>query len=144
MEHVEDDRLDRDQERRLIETVFIAGRILFGSFFVMSGINHFMKLEMMSEYARKKGVPAPKLGTLVSGLLLVVGGATLIMGAWTTIGIWLLIAFLIPTTLLMHNFWAVPEEQKINEMTQFMKNMALIGALLMMLIIPEPWPGAFL
>jgi hypothetical protein len=41
----------------------------------------------------------------------------------------------------IHNFWTIKEEQaKMGEMTNFLKNMALIGLLLMTLLIPRPWP----
>jgi putative oxidoreductase len=44
----------------------------------------------------------------------------------------------------IHNFWAVQEPQaKMTEMVNFMKNMALLGFVLMTVAIPRPWPMSF-
>ena len=121
------------------EWAFLVGRVLVGAFFVQGGLNHFMKYSMMKGYAASKKVPAAGLAVIITGLLLVLGGASLLLGVWPTIGVVLLLVFLLPTTLMMHNFWAVPEQEKMNQMIQFMKNTALIGFLLMTLAIAQPW-----
>ena len=43
----------------IMEIVLLVGRILFGGFFIMSGLNHFQNLGMMSGYAESKNVPFP-------------------------------------------------------------------------------------
>ena len=107
----------------------------------MSASNHFMKLNYMSGYAQAKGVPSPKLAVAGSGVLLLLGGASVLLGLYPTIGIILLIVFMLGTTFQIHNFWAVTDPQmKQAEMVNFLKNMALTGALLMLLAIPQPWP----
>jgi uncharacterized membrane protein YphA (DoxX/SURF4 family) len=56
-------------------------------------------------------------------------------------GLAAIIGFLIPVTLTMHRFWDVEDpQQRMNEMINFSKNMALVGAALMMVQIGEPWP----
>ena len=58
-------------------------------------------------------------------------------------GIAALIACLVPITLQMHRFWEIDEpQQRMTEMTNFSKNMALVGAALAMLQIREPWPAS--
>ena len=57
-----------------MNAIVLIGRILFGGFFLMSGINHLTKLEAMTGYAKYKKLPAAKLGVLISGLALVIGG----------------------------------------------------------------------
>ncbi|MBI1930302.1 DoxX family membrane protein [Candidatus Poribacteria bacterium] len=123
-----------------MEILFLIGRIMFGGFFLFNGLNHFIKLGMMSEYAKMKGVPAPSLAVSGSGLLLLLGGLSILLGAYPIVGIILLAAFLVPTTFMMHNFWKVEDTQmKMGEMVNFMKNMALLGALLMLSQMPTPW-----
>lgn len=100
-----------------------------------------MQLEMMSGYAGSKGVPAPKLAVIVSGLLLLVGGLSILLSFQPLIGVIALVIFFLPVTFMMHNFWAVEEEQiKRAEMVNFTKNLALMGSALMFLVIPTPWP----
>jgi len=110
------------------------GRILFGGYFMMSGFNHFKMLTMMSEYAKSKGAPVPKLSVAVSGLLLLLGGVSILFNYFTSIGLIALVLFLIPVTFIMHAFWKIQDPTaKMHEMVNFMKNVALLGAVLILL-----------
>lgn len=120
--------------------LFLIGRVLFGGYFIYSGIKHFTGLEGMSGYAASKGVPMPKLSVAVTGLMLLFGGLTLFLGVWVPVGVWVLIVFLLSTLVKMHTFWKVMDPmQRMAEQIQFSKNVAMIGALLMVLAIPLPW-----
>lgn len=128
-----------------MDVLFLIGRVLFGGYFIMSGINHFAQHTMMTQYSGSKGVPAPGLAVGGSGLLILLGGLSVLLGFWPEIGLWLLVAFLVIVTPKMHNFWAITDpNQKMAEMINFTKNVALIGAALMMLKATEaafgPWP----
>ena len=51
------------------------------------------------------------------------------------------ILFLIVVTPLIHDFWKIPDPaQRLGEMVNFTKNAALMGAAMMMLLLPRPWP----
>ena len=120
---------------------FLIGRIIFGGFFISSGINHFKKLDYMSQFAKSRGTPAPKAAVAGTGVLLILGGLSMLLGAFPLIGIILLIIFLLGVSFQMHTFWKIQDPQaRALEMVNFLKNMALIGALLMFLEIPIPWP----
>jgi uncharacterized membrane protein YphA (DoxX/SURF4 family) len=99
----------------------------------MSGINHFTKLEAMTGYAKYKKLPAAKLGVLISGLMLVIGGITIILGYYADLGALLLAIFLVLAAVIFHNFWKETDATaKQNEMLGFMKDMALAGAALIL------------
>ena len=120
---------------------FLIGRIIVGGFFLMNAFSHFVKLHMMAEYAKSKGIPTPVLTVGGTGVLLLLGGASLLLGYHPTIGAALLVIFLLGVSFGIHNFWTVQDQQaKMAEMTNFLKNMALLGLLLMTLAIPRPWP----
>jgi putative oxidoreductase len=124
-----------------VDYVFVLGRLLFGGFFVLGGLNHFQSLGMMSGYAASKGVPAAKPGVIASGLLILAGGLLVILGWHVRIGLACIVLFLVPVTLLMHNYWIETDMMaRINQRVNFQKNVALLGAALMMLMIPRPWP----
>lgn len=124
-----------------MEIAFLIGRIIFGGYFVMNGLNHFIKFGMMRGYAVSKGVPAAGLAVGVTGLLLISGGAGVLLGTYIQWAAAALVAFLIPVSFKMHNFWSITDPQmKMVDMVNFLKNMALLGAALMMLAIPQPWP----
>ena len=120
-------------------TVFLIGRILFGGYFISSAINHFMDSETMTEYAESKNVPMPKIAVLGTGALMALGGLGIVLGAFPQLAILLLILFLLPTTVVMHDFWNAEGQEKQMEMINFTKNIALIGALIMLLTLSTPW-----
>jgi len=121
--------------------LFLLGRILFGAYFLMSGFNHFKNAEMLSGYAQSKGVPAPKLAVIVSGVLLLIGGLSVLFGLYPTIGAVALILFLVPVSFIMHAYWKIQDPQvNMAERVNFMKNLALVGAALLLLFVSQPWP----
>lgn len=128
-----------------MDTIFpiliLIGRIIVGGFFLMNGFNHFAKLNMMAGYARSKGMPAPTFAVAGSGVLLLLGGASMLLGYHPTVGAILLVIFLLSASFGIHNFWTVQDPQaKMTEQINFLKNMALLGFVLMTLAIPRPWP----
>jgi len=123
-----------------MEYLFLVSRILFGGFFLLNGINHFLKGDMMTQYTTAKGVPAPKIAVYGTGLLLILAGLGIIGGVYVAWAVLALIIFLIPVTFIMHAFWKATEpNMKMTETIMFMKNIALTGAALAYLFIPEPW-----
>lgn len=95
----------------------------------MSGVGHLTQNKMMSEYAKSKGVPAPALTVFVTGIMIILGGLSILFGAYVNIGALLLVIFLIPTAFIMHNFWTVKDPMmKQNDQIHFMKDLALAGA----------------
>ena len=123
-----------------MEIIFIIGRVLFGGYFIMNGFNHLKNKSMLTGYAASKGVPSPSLAVVGSGLLILLGGLGVLLGVYTQISLWLIIIFLVPVSFKMHNFWTMAEPQaKMMEQVNFMKNMALVGAALMMMFLSQPW-----
>lgn len=124
-----------------IEALFFLGRIVYGGYFIYNGISHLTKRETLSSYASSKGVPAPNIAVFITGLLLLLGGVGIVTGAYVVWAVIFLAAFLVPVSLIMHNFWKIFDPQtKAMERINFNKNMTLLGAALMFLIIPMPWP----
>ena len=122
------------------DELFLLGRILFGGYFLFSGLNHFMKFGMLKGYAQSKGVPMPEAAVVVTGILLLLGGLGVVFGIEPTWSALFLVVFLLGVTPKMHAFWAVKDpQQKMSDMINFQKNMALLGAALMMLSVDTPW-----
>lgn len=127
-----------------MNALFIVGRMLYGGFFVFNGINHFLKLGFLAGYAGTKGVPVPQAAVVVTGAMLVLGGLSILLGARPRIGVALIVLFLLPTSFIMHDFWSLEDPmQKAAQQVNFMKNLALAGAALMMLAVPEPWLASY-
>ncbi|MBF6438991.1 DoxX family protein [Nocardia cyriacigeorgica] len=116
-----------------MDVVVLIGRVLFVVLFFGSAIGHFTQTEAMTGYAQSRGVPAAKAGVLASGLLMALGGLSVLLGIWADLGALLLFIMLLPTAVLMHGFWSETDaEAKQMEMIQFNKDLALAGASLML------------
>src|SRR3989338_9736227 len=120
--------------------LFVLGRALLGGYFIMSGYAHFKNLQSYSGYAQSKGVPMPKLAVAVTGFMLILGGLGVILGAWVNLSVLLLSIFLVLVTPKMHAYSKITDPmQQMGERVNFYKNLALLGAVLMLLAIPAPW-----
>lgn len=124
-----------------MKAIFTTGRILFGSFFLYASINHFLEHDKLASYAGSKGVPEPEAAVSGSGVLLALGGLSLITGKETKLGGAAIVLFLSTVSPVMHNFWAADPEQKENQMIHFGKNMALLGAALCFATARQPAAG---
>lgn len=121
-------------------TIFLIGRVIFGLYFIMNGYNHLANLKDTTAYAKMKAVPMPGFLSAFTGVMLLAGGFSVLLGFYPVVGMILLVVFLIPTTLMMHAFWKVQDPmQKMGERINFMKNWALIGALGMLIASFLPW-----
>ncbi len=124
------------KETEIMNTVLLIGRILFAIMFVSGGLNHLTKAEAMAGYAGFKKVPAPKLANLVSGVLLIAGGLSVILGVYADLGALVLAVLLVLMALKMHDFWAQTDAQaKQNETIAFFKNISMAGGALIMFAI---------
>ncbi|NLR59042.1 DoxX family protein [Chitinophaga polysaccharea] len=122
-----------------MKIVPLLGRILFALIFVMSGLNHVMGAG--ADYAAAAGVPAARIMVPFAGLLALLGGLSILLGYKVKYGAWLVVIFLVPVSIALHNFWSVTDPmQKQMQMAMFMKNMAILGgALLLAYFGPGPY-----
>ena len=126
--------------RKLDGYVALLGRILFGGYFLYSGIMHVIRFDALSQAAANNGVPLAELGVAASVILLVVGGLSILLGFKPRLLAWWPILFLVPAAFFMHDFWTQTEAQAVQLQTaMFLRNIALTGALLIIATIPR-WP----
>jgi putative oxidoreductase len=123
----------------------LAGRILLSAIFLTSGVNHILHWGDTIGFMDSKGIPMPHVLLPAAIVCLLLGGLSVLIGLRARLGAALLILFLVPVTLLFHNFWTVDpgavaeygDTVQINlqlaEMGNFMKNLGLLGGLLMVL-----------
>lgn len=118
----------------------LIGRLILGGYFLNAGYAHFRHRKMMAGYAASKGVPLATTAVLGTGLILALGGLSLLTGFWPLVGLALLGVFLIGTTPKMHDYWNVKDPMaRMGERVNFLKNAALLGAVLMLSAVATPW-----
>lgn len=111
----------------------LLGRILIAAIFLQSGIDKLLNFDKTVKLMASKAMPMPDILLVPSIVILIAGGAMLLVGwkaRWAALA---LIVFMIPATLVFHSFWTYPEAQFVNQFHHFFKNLAIIGTLFLVL-----------
>lgn len=118
----------------------LLGRLLFGGYFLHAAYNHFRNGKMLSGYAASKGVPAPRLAIFGTGVLLAIGALSVLLGYHPLVGLGAIALFLVGVTPKMHDFWTQADPMaRMGDRVNFLKNVALLGAVLALVAVPTPW-----
>ncbi len=126
-----------------MKAAFLIGRLVFGGFFLYNGINHLKERKSLGQYAGAKNVPMPEVVVVATGVALVAGGTSILLGVKPKLGAAAIAGFLAGVSPVMHNFWNVQDpNQRMNEMVHFSKNLALLGGALALMGMEEPWPAS--
>jgi len=124
-----------------MKAAFLIGRMIFGGFFLYNGINHIRQRKSMAQYASAKNVPQAEVAVVTTGVAMLIGGASILLGIKPKLGTLAIIGFLGGVSPIMHDFWRQEDpNQRMNEMINFTKNMAMLGAALALMGVEEPWP----
>jgi putative oxidoreductase len=107
---------------------------MIAAIFLLSAVgNKIPNFQAVSEYMASAGVPAPQLMLAGAIAFLIAGSLSVIAGYKTRIGAALLLAFLALATYFFHDFWNFEGEQQQLQMIQFLKNLALMGTMLLLM-----------
>ena len=104
----------------------LVGRILLAAIFLLSGIKKIRTFEATAASMGEQGIFIPQVLLVGAIICLMLGSLALILGLKARWGAILLIVFMIPTTLIYH-----PPNGNENDLIQFMKNLSIVGALLL-------------
>lgn len=110
------------------------GHAALASMFIFGGANAFVEPGGRVQKVEAAGIPQPRQATMLNGAVMTVAGTTLAFGIFPKLSALALIGSLIPTTYIGHAFWAEENEQaRSMHLTQFYKNAAMLGGLLLVL-----------
>ncbi len=110
----------------------LLARLGLATLFIISGVGKIMNIAGTTGYFGKLGMPMPELMTYLA-ILFEVGGGILIVIGWKTRWVaWAMVVFLIVTMYFGHPFWAAEGAQAKAQLTQFLKNLSIIGGFLML------------
>lgn len=127
---------------QLYPWMHLIGRVLFSLIFIGTGMMYLFKLNEMAAYAQTRGASAAKPATVVTGLMMLVGGVLVLLGWHRFIGAGLIAIYLVLSAFIMHGFWKETDPtMKQSEMSHFLKDLALCGAaLLVAAYAGTEWP----
>ena len=114
-----------------MRVLYPMGRILFALIFIFAAPRHFTAEGI--HHAAELGVPLAAICVPISGVMALAGGLSVATGYRARWGAWLLIAFLVPVTFMMHAFWRLQDAQAAHiQQAMFAKNIAMLGAALLL------------
>ncbi len=114
----------------LNQTLLLVGRVLIGLLFLIFGVRSIMYFAGSVGYFTKLGFPSPEAMVVLAIVIQLVAGIALVVGWKTRWAAWLLVAYVVIATLMAHRYWEYDAAQYVPQMTNFFKNLAIIGGLL--------------
>jgi len=118
----------------------LGGRILLSQIFLVSGVIKLLNWSEVASMMQAHGLLFPTFFLVVVVIIELLGGLSILLGFQARMGALVLFLYLIPVTITFHNFWAAADAmEQQNQMQHFLKNLALMGGLL---LVAGLGPGA--
>jgi putative oxidoreductase len=111
----------------------LAGRVLLATIFILAGIQKLAAYDQTLGYMEAQGLPFAGVLLVLAAIVEIGGGLSILTGFLTRIGALGLLVFLVITTLVFHDFWNLAGAERQTEMTSFLKNLAIMGGLLLLM-----------
>lgn len=116
------------------------GRVLLALIFLTSGVGKLFAFAGTAQYMASMGMPAPSVFLVVAIIIEVLGALSVIVGFKARCGAAALIVFTVVATAVFHQFWTLEGMERQIQMIMFMKNLSMIGGLLLVIAFG---PGRF-
>ena len=117
---------------RLAEVAVVPGRILLSAIFILAGIGKITGWAGSAAYMAAHGMPLVPLFLVGAIVIELLGGLALLLGWNARLVAGIMFLYLIPVTIIFHNFWAAaPGMEHMMQLTNFEKNLSIMGGLLM-------------
>lgn len=117
--------------------LYPVGRALAGVLFLVSGINKILGFSYVAGWMSSSGLPAAGVLLALTILLEVGAGLALITGFQARFAAAALALFLVPVTLIFHGFWHADAAELQNQLNHFLKNVAILGGMLIVFDIEQ-------
>ncbi len=115
----------------------LVAQVYLGAYFLYNAFNHLRNTQAMAGFAKMRGVPAPHhLWIVVTGVMHLGTGLSLLLGYRVAVGAWLGIIFLLAAAFFVHHFWTDQGMDRMGQQVHFNKNLALAAALLLVTFVP--------
>ncbi|WP_337158909.1 DoxX family protein [Pseudomonas putida] len=116
------------------DIIILLARVLLMILFILSGWSKLTGFEGTVNYMSSLGAPAPMLAAAIAVIMEFAVGILLILGFYTRPLAFLFALFVLGTALIGHPFWSMVDPERSANMTQFLKNMSIVGGLLLLAV----------
>jgi putative oxidoreductase len=114
------------------DPILLIGRVALGAIFLQSGFGKLTNLGGFTAGLEERGVPMASILGPVGAAVEFFAGLAVLIGAWTPLAAILLVGFTVVATLIAHRYWDVPDSERMMQRIQFMKNLSIVGGLLVL------------
>jgi uncharacterized membrane protein YphA (DoxX/SURF4 family) len=143
-----------------MNALLVIGRIAFVAIFILSGAQKLFDISGTAAMIEAKlvvppilidvetrlrdltGMPLPQLLAITAGVVEIAAGAMIAANFGTRIAAIVLILFTVAATILFHDFWSMSGAERTGNMIQAMKNLSIVGALLVLFVIGRWRPAS--
>ncbi|MBP0630784.1 MULTISPECIES: DoxX family protein [unclassified Cupriavidus] len=122
-------------EPTIVSRTYSVGRALLGSLFLFSGLLKIGSFSAYSAWIASAELPSPVVLLVLTIVIEIGGGLTLISGWNARLGALLLALFLIPTTIIFHGFWRADPADTLNQLNHILKNVSILGSMLIVFAV---------
>lgn len=117
----------------------LLGRVVLSGIFLMSGITKLTSWDQTAAHMEAEGMVAVPLLLVAATVVEIACGLALLVGFHARWAALMLALFLVPVTLIFHDFWTYSGQQYMNQMQHFTKNFTIFGGLLMVVGFGPGW-----
>jgi putative oxidoreductase len=110
----------------------VLGRVLLSAIFILSGLGKLPHFHDVAGMMAGKGIPLASVALVISLFIEIGGGLMVLTGFKARYAALVMAVWLIPVTLVFHHFWGIPAAQQQDQMVNFLKNVAIMGGLLVL------------
>ncbi len=107
----------------------LLGRVMMAAIFLRSAAGKIVNFTGVTGMMASKGMPYTEYLLVAAIAIELIAGSALVLGYKTRWAAGALIVFLVPATLIFHNYWAADAAQLQNQANHFYKNLAILGGL---------------
>lgn len=125
----------------MIQSIFVLiGRIALSAIFFFAAFQKITHWDATIQEMTSRGIVQASILLFFACIIEFFGALALVFGIKTRLAAFILALFLIPVTILFHNFWYYPSSEQYLQTLMFLKNVAIIGGLLLTCV---SGPGVF-
>ena len=111
------------------------GHMLLSGIFIAGGAEAFLRPGGRAVKVANAGIPEAEQAVELNAATMVIAGTALAFDFVPKVAATVLIGSMVPTTIVGHAFWKETDAaSRKNQQTQFLKNLGLIGGLLLVLL----------